>query len=137
MPGVGRLAPVLVQKPRLVSEGCNSVDNEAVKGAQGLRLERLRQKQGLTRSDFADALGVSIPTVWAWEKGRCRPRKQRLAAIADLLGIDPEELAGAALPHENVGKIDPTGIIEQCREKIADSFGVKKAFVRIIVEINV
>jgi DNA-binding transcriptional regulator YiaG len=41
------------------------------------RLQRLRKARGLTLAQVADALGVSKPTVWAWEQGRSRGAGRR------------------------------------------------------------
>ena len=48
-----------------------------------LRLNHLRRERGMTLAQVASALGVSKPTVWAWEKGKARPLPERIAAIAE------------------------------------------------------
>ena len=58
--------------------------------ALAARLGRLRREAGLTLADVAAALGVSKPTVWAWEKGKARPLPERLGAIAAALGVEAE-----------------------------------------------
>jgi transcriptional regulator with XRE-family HTH domain len=94
----------------------------------------------MTLSHFADVVGVSKPTVWAWENGKCRPRTHRVAAIATALGIDPEELTDAALARRSADDVSALNIasanvIEECRQRIAASFGTKAALVRIIIEV--
>lgn len=95
----------------------------------GTRLNRLRREAGLTLADVAAALGVSKPTVWAWEKGKARPLPERLEAIAAALGVDPELLAAAPASRE----ID--GVIADCRARIAAACGTSPQAVRIMIEL--
>lgn len=95
----------------------------------GSRLNRLRREAGLTLADVASALGVSKPTVWAWEKGKARPLPERLDAIAAALGVDPEVLAAAPPAHEI------EGVIADCRARIAAACGTAPEAVRIMIEL--
>jgi transcriptional regulator with XRE-family HTH domain len=96
----------------------------------GPRLNRLRREAGLTLADVAATLGVSKPTVWAWEKGKARPLPERLAAIAEALGVAPEALVPAPGP---VGEID--AVIAECRQRIAEACGTDPQAVRIMIEL--
>lgn len=52
---------------------------------------RIREHTGDTQEALARRLGVSFPTVNAWERGRSRPRalhRRKLEDLADELGID-------------------------------------------------
>ena len=40
-----------------------------------------RQRLGLSRADYAKLVGVSPMTVYNWESGKSRPRKEQLAAL--------------------------------------------------------
>lgn len=96
----------------------------------GARLNRLRREAGLTLADVAATLGVSKPTVWAWEKGKARPLPERLDAIAAALGVEPEMLASnPGTPRE----ID--AVINECRQRIAEACGTPLEAVRIMVEL--
>lgn len=105
--------------------------HHATAGTEALsaRLNRLRREAGLTLSDVAIALGVSKPTVWAWEKGKARPLPERLDAIAAALGVTPELLAAAPPARE----ID--AVINECRARIAEACGTAPQAVRIMIEI--
>ncbi|MFJ6784103.1 telomere-associated protein Tap [Streptomyces yangpuensis] len=46
---------------------------------------RLREAAGLTQAAVAQALGVRIPSVQAWEEGRAEPKPERLQAYRRLL----------------------------------------------------
>ena len=97
--------------------------------ALAARLGRLRREAGLTLADVAAALGVSKPTVWAWEKGKARPLPERLGAIAAALGVDAEVLAAAPVSRE------VEGVIAECRARIAEACGTRPDAVRIMIEL--
>lgn len=96
----------------------------------GGRLNRLRREAGLTLSDVANRLGVSKPTVWAWEKGKARPLPERLDAIAEALGVAPEGLAQSVSAPGDAGTI-----IEECRTRIAAACGTQPSSVKIMIEL--
>lgn len=95
----------------------------------GKKLEQTRKGKGLTLAQVADALGVSKPTVWAWEKGKARPLDERFPAIAEALGVDVQELTAATISQ---GWVE---VIEESREHIADALGVRKDQVRIMLDL--
>lgn len=96
----------------------------------GLRLNRLRREAGLTLAEVATRLGVSKPTVWAWEKGKARPLPERIEAIADALGVPPGELA-----ETNSASADIGILIEDCRKRIAEACSTTPDSVRIMIEL--
>lgn len=95
----------------------------------GLRLQRLRKARRLTQAQVASAVGVSKPTVWAWEQGRARPVEARLDALAEVLGVDRAALL--ARPDARVmGEL-----LTRSREQIAAAYGTSAANVRIMIEL--
>lgn len=44
----------------------------------------IRQRTGLTQESLARRLGVSFPTVNAWERGRAHPRSENLAHLEEM-----------------------------------------------------
>lgn len=97
--------------------------------ALGVKLNRLRREQRLTLAQVADQLGVSKPTVWAWEKGKAKPIPERLEAIAQVLNVEPIELTDVA-PSE-----DAEPIVRESRERIAQIYGVHPDKVRIMIDL--
>jgi len=95
----------------------------------GARLNRLRKEQGLSMADLANRLGVSKPTVWAWEQGRSRPVDSRIAALAEALGAEEQDL----LTGRDSGAIDE--VLARTREEIARAYGVRSEQVKIHIEI--
>ncbi|MCX4719161.1 helix-turn-helix transcriptional regulator [Streptomyces virginiae] len=75
---------------------------------------RLREAAGLTQAAVAQALGVRIPSIQAWEDGRAEPKPERLQAYRRLLDglaqrypapVTPEPAAPAAAPsHQAVAE---------------------------------
>ncbi|UXY25728.1 telomere-associated protein Tap [Streptomyces sp. HUAS TT20] len=61
-----------------------AVDGGTVLPAPAERV-RLRETAGLTQAAVAQALGVRVPSVQAWEAGRAEPRGERLQAYRRLL----------------------------------------------------
>ena len=98
--------------------------------ALGGRINRLRREAGLTLADVAAALGVSKPTVWAWEKGKARPLPERLDAIAAALGVGADALRDAPGAGGDIA-----AVIEECRHRIASACGSAPQAVRIMVEL--
>lgn len=123
-------APGVPTRPQTVAAAGGGLP-AGTKTSEGLgtRLNRLRREAGLTLADVAAALGVSKPTVWAWEKGKARPLPERLGAIAAALGVDPELLAAAPASREI------EGVIAECRARIAEACGTAPEAVRIMIEL--
>ena len=64
-------------------------------------LAKIRTDAGLSRAQLATACGVSIPTIWRWERGQRFPAGTRVGRLAKALGVKPGDLgrlifAGAA-----------------------------------------
>lgn len=95
----------------------------------GLRLQRLRKGRKLTQAQVAEAVGVSKPTVWAWEQGRARPVETRLDALAKVLGVD----RAALLAKPNIQGMGD--MLARSREQIAAAFGTGVENVRIMIEL--
>lgn len=95
----------------------------------GLRLRRLRKARGLTLADLASELGVSKPTVWAWEQGRSVPTQDRHEKIAQVLETSVSDLRTGRDGDATMA------VLERSRQQIAESFGVDVEQVRIMIEL--
>ena len=104
------------------------VAGPAADEAFGERLLRLRTKAGIDRADVAKRMNVSAASVLGWEKGRVRPKRSRMAALAKILGVPAAELLGEAAADKVAEAID------RSRKEIARAVGVSADKVRIIVE---
>lgn len=97
--------------------------------AFGARLQRLRVRAGLNQAEIADRMNVSAPAVSGWEKGRARPKHGRMAALAEILGVQTAELLGDHAPEEL------HDLIDRSRRQIALAMGIGEDKVRIIIEL--
>lgn len=102
---------------------------EAPREPLGVKLNRLRRERGLTLAQVASVLGVSKPTVWAWEKGKARPLPDRIEAIAEVLGVSAREL------EERIGDDQHAVLVQDCRLRIATAYGTHPSKVRIMIEV--
>ena len=50
-----------------------------------------RKRLGLSAADYAKLVGVSPLTIYNWENGKSRPRKEQLAALVAVRGIGKRE----------------------------------------------
>jgi len=83
----------------------------------------------MTLAKVADSLGVSKPTVWAWEKGKARPLPDRLELIAQVLGVQTHEL------EERMSDQQHAALVQECRLRIATAYGTHTSNVRIMIEV--
>ena len=56
-----------------------------------MNLTTFRHKNLLTRKEIADAVGVTIATVWNWENGRTKPGYKTRRKFIEVYGFDPIE----------------------------------------------
>jgi len=95
----------------------------------GARLQRLRKDRGLTLAQIATGLGVSKPTVWAWEQGRARPIDERMEALAQMLGVPASELLHGAISS------DLQELLARSRAQISAALGVDADKIRIMIDL--
>lgn len=107
-------------------------------------LRTLRSEAKLTLAQVAKALGVSNPSVWAWENGKAKPAPERLEAIAKVyqvpahvlslaLEIDRDGTAAAARAHEDLGFRQT--LLDLARQCVAMAYDIEPKAVRIAVEL--
>ena len=95
----------------------------------GARLQRLRTTKGLTQSQIARQLGVSEPSISAWEQDKARPKAGRMEALAVLLGVELPELLGLD-EAESLGDV-----VARAKNDIAKAADVSPDNVKIVIEI--
>lgn len=69
---------------------------EAEEVAEGARfsprsVKVQRERLGLSAANYAKLVGVSPLTIYNWEQGKTRPRKEQLAALVAVRGIGKRE----------------------------------------------
>lgn len=95
----------------------------------GSRIQRLRKQRRMTMAQVAEGMGVSKPTVWAWEHGKARPVEHRLDALAQVLGARREDL----MPGSSVAALSQ--LVEESRIRIAGEVGTTPDKIRIAIEL--
>lgn len=111
--------------------GVGEFGSGAIAGGEALavRLQRLRKARGLSMAQVAAQLGVSKPTVWAWEQGKARPVETRLEALAQALGVSREEL----MPGPQTPALRE--LLNRTRAQIAAALGTTPDRIRIMVDL--
>ncbi len=97
----------------------------------GARLARLRRTQGLSKTDLADRLAISVTAICHWEQDRSRPKAARLQALAQLFGVSTADLlSGESLTaRQNLAEL-----VARTRAEIARVAGTNPSKVRIVIE---
>jgi transcriptional regulator with XRE-family HTH domain len=121
----GAVDPNVELEKRTQVPGVAAIGGETL----GERLHRLRKLRGMTQGELAAKLGVSKPTVWAWEQDRARPIEDRIEPIAAVLGVTATDLrpsrAIVGLPE----------LIARCREQIAEAVETTPDKIRIMIDL--
>ena len=115
--------------PLSVDLGLGATDRGEAAASFGKRIEQLRKTRGLTLADVAEELGVSKPTVWAWEKGKARPIEDRIPALAEILQVAPSDLLARSMAP-NLAEA-----VLAARKSIAFACGVDPNKVRIMIDL--
>ncbi len=95
----------------------------------GGRLQRLRVARELTQGQLAAQLGVSEPSISAWELDKARPKAGRMEALSDALGVEISELLGFE-GTETLGTL-----VTRAKQQIARAAGIGIDRVRVTIEI--
>lgn len=107
----------------------------------GQRLLRLRRARGLSRSGLATQMGMSKPSLWAWETGKTIPRRKSLIALAKALSVSDRDLLGETEDSSATDVLHGThstqrlqSLIDRKKKEIAAFAGVKADKVKISIE---
>ena len=55
-------------------------------------IQELREERGESRSDLAEAIGVTLHEVTEWEMGRAEPRITRMRALTEHFGVRDDQI---------------------------------------------
>lgn len=70
------------------------------KSSLARRIRAFRKLKGMTQSELADQLGVSIGLLGAIERGNRKVETELISRISSVLGIDPDELTGQSVAKD-------------------------------------
>ena len=79
------------ERERLEQPEAEGVAEGARFSARSVKAQR--ERLGLSAADYAKLVGVSGLTIYNWEHGKSRPRKEQLAALVAVRGIGKREAA--------------------------------------------
>ena len=87
-----RLSPLEKEDRRRLAK---PVSTEAAEGARFSPrwVKSHREKLGLSQADYARLVGVSALTIYNWEHGRSRPRKELLGALVSVRKLGQRDAA--------------------------------------------
>lgn len=95
----------------------------------GVRLQRLRAAKELTQGQLAVRLGVSEPSISAWELDKARPKAGRMEALSVALGVEISELHG----FDETGNLHD--LVARAKAQIARAAGVSPDNIKLTIEI--
>ena len=115
----------------VVGPDTHAPDNQPAVAAEsfGVRLQRLRTAKELTQGQLAVRLGVSEPSISAWELDKARPKAGRIEALSIALGVEVSELLGFD-EAENLNEL-----VARAKAQIAKAAGVSPTNVKFTIEI--
>lgn len=95
----------------------------------GNRLKALRKSKGLNQTQLAEKIGVSLLTLFRWEKDERSPRVDEIKALSKALGVteadllnDPPEHSGGWELHLKILDSNPTEVMNLIAPVKVESF---------------
>ena len=73
-------------------------------------IREARHARGWTQTELARVLGVRPETIWRWERGKARPRHDRLETLARVVHKPPDWLFALERdrrPYHRPGTLEP------------------------------
>ena len=64
-----------------------------------LQIKQLRKKSHISQTELANSIGVSLRTVWSWERGESLPNAEQVWNCAVALGCSPNDICGWYIDH--------------------------------------
>jgi transcriptional regulator with XRE-family HTH domain len=86
----------------------------AVDQGFGRRLAALRKSRGLSQTEFGDLVGATQRMVSNYERKNGRPRSDLIQKMADVLGVDVEDLITSKAARKKARK-EETRVLEKLR----------------------
>jgi len=66
---------------------CKEVDTSTYSGRFAVRLRTLRKKAGMSPQQVADALEITLGTIYHWETAHSFPKPDQLPILAEVLEL--------------------------------------------------
>src|SRR5260370_11327066 len=65
----------------------------------GQKVATLRETKGWSQQELADRVGVTVSTIWRWEKKRFNPDREQLEHVADVMDVRAGYLSDVDVPE--------------------------------------
>lgn len=94
-------------------------------------IRELRKKKGIQQKELAIAIGVSCPTVSAWESNKKDPSGERLKKLAEFFGVDELVILGRGtfIP-------DPPGLFVPTKPEISGKSETEQIVDRLLKQLQ-
>jgi transcriptional regulator with XRE-family HTH domain len=144
LPRAALSAAQLLSSPELAigDQPRSSEPSEVTPAKFGMAIKQWRRDNGLTAARFAERLGVSRPTVWAWESGKNLPRPSMLARLSKEMGLTvPNQASSPPTPAENIApqpESPDTALaraVLEAKQRVAAVAGTSADKVKLILEL--
>jgi transcriptional regulator with XRE-family HTH domain len=97
----------------------------------GQRARSAREHIGLTQSDVAERVGISLEVYGRFERGRITPRISTLLRICEVLAVEPNDL----LLHDVKGRPRNESLPQQLRQLVAVLDRADDSTIRRVTEV--
>lgn len=67
--------------------GCKKVEDRTRRSGTAVSIAEHRKKAGMSQRDLAKKAGVTLQSVWNWEKRGSAPSRRSLSKVAQALGV--------------------------------------------------
>ena len=85
-----------------------------------LKLRELRKKAGLNQTQLAEKIGVSLLTLFRWEKGERQPRVEDIRKLANALNVSENDLLSNDISTQPKGWVLTVKIAQDFSEEVID-----------------
>lgn len=80
------------ERKRIENSTANTTKTDSIRRFSAKSVRAHRERLGLSATEYGLLLGVSAQVVYKWEKGRGRPQKGQLSALAELRSAGKKEV---------------------------------------------
>lgn len=101
-----------------------------------IRIKELREKRGISASEFARLVGVTPTAVWNWEKNSITPRRPALESIAKVLGVTTDFLLGGKGREVTASPVTVSvaSVLEEAKARLAEVTGFTPDRIKLSVQ---
>ncbi len=88
----------------------------------GKKIRELREAAGMSQDALKDVVGTSKKQISFWENDKVKPSKIKLKALAEALGVTPDQFDASSAPEDTCKRIPVYGYAHCGRLNLAESY---------------